>query len=100
MHAGQRRTVLHMRRIELAVEKADIVGDRAGEQPIVLHDDADLVAKGLRSKAPQRQPVDDDFSSTRLQQTEHHLQQCRLATSGRAGYGYVVAGFNIEAYPL
>ena len=40
------------------IEEADVVGDRAGEQRLVLHDDADAVAPGALAQLRQRHAGD------------------------------------------
>ena len=80
------------------VEKADVVGDRARQQLILLHDRADVFPIGARTDRRQRNPVNEDLAGGRLQQPEHDLDERRLAAARRAADRDKAAGFDNEVY--
>jgi hypothetical protein len=80
------------------VEKADVVGDRARQQLIFLHDRADIFPIGTRAHRRQRNPVNQHIARGRLQQPEHDLDESRLAPARWAADRDKAAGFDEEVY--
>ena len=81
MDASELGAMHHVLELEALVKKADIVGDRARQQLVVLHHHANALAEGFVAEDPQWHAVNQDLGGGRLQQPEDHLQQCRLATA-------------------
>ena len=60
--AGELGAMHHVLELEALVEKADVVGDRAGQQLIILHHHTDAPAKGFVPEDAQRHAVDQDLA--------------------------------------
>jgi len=62
MDSGELGAMHHVLELEALVEEANVVGDRAGQQLVVLHHHADAPAKGLVADDAQRHAVDQDLA--------------------------------------
>ena len=71
-HLGNR---LHLLRIGAVLEKADIVGQRAGQQMIVLHDRSDARSPAENRGRRQLVAVDQYFTGCRWHQPEKNAHQ-------------------------
>ena len=86
-----------LRLVEPGIEEGDIVGERAGQQMIVLHHRADPAAPGGRAspgRAARRRPA--ILPRGRRQQAEQDAHQGRLARARRADDGDEAAGRDLE----
>ena len=73
----------HALLIELGIEEADIVGDRARQQRVILHDRGNLLPVGADADGVKRASVDQDFAAGGVKQAEHDLPagwSCRRRT--------------------
>ena len=70
--------------IDLWVEVGDIVGDGPGEQLIVLHDYTRGSSPIPHPQGMQGQSIYPNGPGFWFEQSQDHLQQCRLATTRRA----------------
>ena len=93
---GELRHLLDPLRVGRRAEAGDVLGDRAGEQPIVLQHAADLRAIRVEPDGLQRHIIDQHRAGGRAQQTCEDLEQCRLARAGRPGDRDAFAGRDIE----
>ena len=78
------------------LKPGDVLGDRAGEQPVVLQHAADLGAIRLEPDRLQRNVVDQHRAGGRAQQPGEDLQQRRLARARGSGDRDAFAGGDIE----
>ena len=90
------RAADHPLLVEVRIEEADVVGDGAGEELVLLHHGGDLLAVGPRADVEQRDAVDQHLAARRLEQAEHDLHQRRLAAAGRAHDGDELARLDRE----
>src|SRR5207248_5923087 len=87
VNSSQLRASYHPVLIERWIEKADVVGDGSGQQLIFLHYRAHLLAESSGSNHRKRNAIDQDLSTGRFQQSEHDLDQRRLARPRRTHNG-------------
>src|SRR5215469_10678460 len=77
-------------------EARDVLGNRAGKQPVILQNAPDLATVGLQSDRRQPGPINEHSSGCRPQQTGKDFEQGRLARPGWSGYGDAFTGVNLE----
>ncbi len=94
--AASRGRVLDTVRVGRGIERGDVVGDRAGEQPVVLQDAADLRAIMLHPDRRDGHAVQQHGAAAGRQQSGEDLQQGRLAGAGRTDNRHALAGGNVE----
>src|SRR5262249_4487516 len=96
MDAGELSAMHPMVQLETLLQETKVFRRRARQQLVVLHYNANALAKGLVPKDAQRHAVDQDFSRTWFQQPEDHFQQRRLPTAGWPGDSQIIAGLHVE----
>ena len=93
---GKPRHLLNSAPDRRRAEAGDVLGDRAGKQPVVLQYAADLGTIGLQPDRLQWHVVEQHRAGRRAQQASEYLEQRRLASAGRPGDRDALAGGDIE----
>ena len=96
VHLRRHGRLLHPLHVEVGIEEGDVVGDRAGEEPVVLRDHAHMRAPRAPQLRVGAMTVEIDGARGRPVQAEQQLQQRRLAAARGAGDGDEAAGLDIE----
>ena len=79
MDPRQLRALDHPLLIKGWIEKADVIGNGAGEELILLHHRSDVLAIGPGPDRCEGDAIDQHLPSGRLQQPKHDLDKRRLA---------------------
>src|SRR5699024_10629368 len=96
MNGSQPSSSLDFRWSRPRIEEANVVGDRAGEELIILHDGADMTTVGIRPQFANVVTTEADFTLGGLQQAQDQLGQRGLAATGGADDGHRLARLNAE----
>src|SRR5687768_14880085 len=84
----------HPSMVELGVEKADVIGNRAGQKLVLLHDCTDLLSISPGADDRKRNVIDQNLPHCRLQKAEHDLDESGLTATGRSRDADEFAGLN------
>ena len=85
MHGGEAGALLDAKHIGIIGEERDVVGDRACEKLVVLHDDAHHGAIIVDAHAGDRRAVHEDLPFGRGQEPGDDFEKRRLAAAGGSG---------------
>jgi len=96
VHLRRHGGFLHPLHVEVGIEEGDVVRDRAGEEAVVLGDDAHVGAPRAPQLRVGAMPVKIDGARGRPVQAEQELEQRRLAAARGAGDGDETAGLDVQ----
>ena len=96
MQRGHLRAFDHPAQVGLRVEEADVVGDGAGEQCVVLHDGGHALAPAVHTDLRQRHIVDADLPFGGRVGAQQQVDQGGLAAARAAGDGHHLAGGDVQ----
>ena len=98
MHRCQARAAADALAVGLRVEKTDVLGDRTGEELVVLHHARHGVAIARQAQPRQRHAADFDAARGGLQQAEHQLDERRLAAARWPDDGHRFGRLHAQAH--
>ena len=73
MHSRESRTFFNECKVWLGIEKTDVVGNRTGEQGVILHHRADTSPPVFDAILRQWLAADDNLSRHRIEHSQQHV---------------------------
>ncbi|CAJ6390383.1 Uncharacterised protein [Burkholderia pseudomallei] len=100
VHGRELRAFGNPLRVGVRIEEADVVGDRAREQHVVLQHGAHQRAQPIEPEALDVDAADPDLAARRLEDAEQHVDECRLAAARRADQRDGFARLDLQRYTV